>query len=347
MDFYVSNSLDNNWLSSTIQKGLEPIHDNEIRRSVNIIVGEQSNKNERVSVRFNPRVNPTAQEQFLIEDLQSKIDEVQKSSKISKTILDTLRMGLITGLSFVEIVIDNNGFTTNAIPCAYPIGIMPFNEICERYDGTKGIFHAKIVQTSELLERFKGKEEILFVIDQNKGKNLGTSEANSNYTAQNYSASNIIDDTFIRIIELWQMDSVTLFIPESRRCISGSSEKTYTNKDQFYDENLHLKEQKKNPYGIVPYISYVPEFNPTKIDVLEHRYFSPINSAKSLQESLNKVYTDIINKVATNFSNTVVVNESALMNRKDVDTFRSEERRVGKECRYRWSPYHEKKKKNT
>src|SRR6266511_5604067 len=24
---------------------------------------------------------------------------------------------------------------------------------------------------------------------------------------------------------------------------------------------------------------------------------------------------------------------------------RSEERRVGKECRYRWSPYHEKKKK--
>src|SRR5439155_11884615 len=24
--------------------------------------------------------------------------------------------------------------------------------------------------------------------------------------------------------------------------------------------------------------------------------------------------------------------------------FRSEERRVGKECRYRWSPYHEKKK---
>ena len=25
---------------------------------------------------------------------------------------------------------------------------------------------------------------------------------------------------------------------------------------------------------------------------------------------------------------------------------RSEERRVGKECRYRWSPYHEKKKKN-
>ena len=26
-------------------------------------------------------------------------------------------------------------------------------------------------------------------------------------------------------------------------------------------------------------------------------------------------------------------------------SFRSEERRVGKECRYRWSPYHEKKKK--
>src|SRR5687767_15807173 len=26
-------------------------------------------------------------------------------------------------------------------------------------------------------------------------------------------------------------------------------------------------------------------------------------------------------------------------------TFRSEERRVGKECRSRWSPYHEKKKK--
>src|SRR5689334_25433996 len=25
-------------------------------------------------------------------------------------------------------------------------------------------------------------------------------------------------------------------------------------------------------------------------------------------------------------------------------TIRSEERRVGKECRYRWSPYHEKKK---
>ena len=29
------------------------------------------------------------------------------------------------------------------------------------------------------------------------------------------------------------------------------------------------------------------------------------------------------------------------------DTSRSEERRVGKECRSRWSPYHEKKKKKT
>src|SRR5687767_15995046 len=27
--------------------------------------------------------------------------------------------------------------------------------------------------------------------------------------------------------------------------------------------------------------------------------------------------------------------------------YRSEERRVGKECRSRWSPYHEKKKKNS
>src|SRR5947209_443345 len=27
-----------------------------------------------------------------------------------------------------------------------------------------------------------------------------------------------------------------------------------------------------------------------------------------------------------------------------VERLRSEERRVGKECRYRWSPYHEKKK---
>src|SRR5438445_13688681 len=30
--------------------------------------------------------------------------------------------------------------------------------------------------------------------------------------------------------------------------------------------------------------------------------------------------------------------------RPDVLAFRSEERRVGKECRSRWSPYHEKKK---
>ena len=29
-----------------------------------------------------------------------------------------------------------------------------------------------------------------------------------------------------------------------------------------------------------------------------------------------------------------------------IGIIRSEERRVGKECRYRWSPYHEKKKKN-
>src|SRR5215510_2159688 len=31
----------------------------------------------------------------------------------------------------------------------------------------------------------------------------------------------------------------------------------------------------------------------------------------------------------------------------DARVSRSEERRVGKECRYRWSPYHEKKKKQT
>src|SRR5205085_8719848 len=30
-----------------------------------------------------------------------------------------------------------------------------------------------------------------------------------------------------------------------------------------------------------------------------------------------------------------------------VFVFRSEERRVGKECRSRWSPYHEKKKRHT
>src|SRR5438105_13423595 len=33
--------------------------------------------------------------------------------------------------------------------------------------------------------------------------------------------------------------------------------------------------------------------------------------------------------------------------RRAARTWRSEERRVGKECRSRWSPYHEKKKKDT
>ena len=35
-----------------------------------------------------------------------------------------------------------------------------------------------------------------------------------------------------------------------------------------------------------------------------------------------------------------VAGDTKIDNRKFKDTFRSEERRVGKECRSRWSPYH-------
>ena len=44
--------------------------------------------------------------------------------------------------------------------------------------------------------------------------------------------------------------------------------------------------------------------------------------------------------LVSDFDNTLVYTEEALRLCVDMPPIRSEERRVGKECRSRWSPYH-------
>ena len=63
--------------------------------------------------------------------------------------------------------------------------------------------------------------------------------------------------------------------------------------------------------------------------------FANFNDAQPMQNftsDINKLYTSNLNKVSSN-----VVNDLDI---KDGYFSRSEERRVGKECRSRWSPYH-------
>ena len=97
------------------------------------------------------------------------------------------------------------------------------------------------------------------------------------------------------------------------------------------------------PLEIEPYISSIGLFR---------------NKAKSIHESSKRIVEEYGGKVpqtmeelitlrgvARKTANVVLGNAFNKNEGVVVDTHRSEERRVGKECRSRWSPYHENKKK--
>ena len=123
----------------------------------------------------------------------------------------------------------------------------------------------------------------------------------------------------------------------------------YTQKK--YEEVIEVSEKftlpKERPSGLINLIglSYFLKKNPTKEDFsialssFERAYLKEKNSIHGLNAIKNLVIVGI--KISN------VLNEYAEFLHKAKDyyleastNFRSEERRVGKECRSRWSPYH-------
>ena len=73
----------------------------------------------------------------------------------------------------------------------------------------------------------------------------------------------------------------------------------------------------------------------------EHPLLNPI---EYILESIDTIYSikhrnGAIRRVNVNIAATTVENYTRLRDA-GIGTYRSEERRVGKECRSRWSPYH-------
>ena len=66
--------------------------------------------------------------------------------------------------------------------------------------------------------------------------------------------------------------------------------------------------------------------------------FFPCNLTASID---SKIILKVENKIITNFHLKNKILSSLILNNQEVNqNNRSEERRVGKECRSRWSPYH-------
>src|SRR2546430_17738780 len=91
-------------------------------------------------------------------------------------------------------------------------------------------------------------------------------------------------------------------------------------------------------------------------DLVELRKFSHLHEAEIAVSTLEAAHIDAILRDSsfggfrpessiTSGGVTVLVRRGELQTANDVLDARSEERRVGKECRSRWSPYHYKKKR--
>src|SRR2546430_8825850 len=59
---------------------------------------------------------------------------------------------------------------------------------------------------------------------------------------------------------------------------------------------------------------------------------------RSLPKPLYRAFS--FRKITTRFKNPLLVHQSTMRRNRSESKSRSEERRVGKECRSRWSPYH-------
>ena len=79
-----------------------------------------------------------------------------------------------------------------------------------------------------------------------------------------------------------------------------------------------------------------------------NRWEQPFRGATTLQEQINRVFGDVVGRTGEESNLTpwapavdIYETENELVVKADLpDVNRSEERRVGKECRSRWSPYH-------
>ena len=88
----------------------------------------------------------------------------------------------------------------------------------------------------------------------------------------------------------------------------------------------------------------LPNNNRALIDVCRTRWISSINGMDRIVELLLPVFSlleDIhLGRDVQVNENTTIGNWNASSSKDTFSLLRSEERRVGKECRSRWSPYH-------
>ena len=82
---------------------------------------------------------------------------------------------------------------------------------------------------------------------------------------------------------------------------------------------------------------YYKQLYANKMDNLEEmeKFFEKHNVLRLIQEEIENINRPIMNTEIETVIKNLATNKSP-----GPDGFRSEERRVGKECRSRWSPYH-------
>jgi hypothetical protein len=313
-NFYLGNTVDCSWIEKLREKKREPIYENEIKRCILNITGEQRAKDLALQVNFSSNISSAigTKEALILEELKSLLDDSIEESRISDTSIDTLRQGLITGLSFIHIYEEGGKFMSKSVLAGHPIGVIPFSETPCRFNGTTPVYYGKIVDANLLYSQFPDHLEI---IDRLKGNNLYEEEVNRTFLKQGNVYSSNRDRNSIRIIELWTTDFVSIYIPEGNGKIGGGIEGNYSSDIQ---ENIHFLETKKNLLGFVPFFSYSPEYNLKSENLNEFKYNTPVNNCKPLQEYLNKLHQNVINRITTAFNNAVVVDQSALENKQDI-----------------------------